>query len=225
MCIVIDLSIPSSETTFGEPLSEVPDIRVLVDRIVPVERSIFPYVWVSTSDYGAFNAAMHKASSVETFQLVQQKDSEKLYRVEWRDDDAFLNCLGNINASVLEARGTAIRWEFSIRFDTYEDLSRFQQLCSERGSSPSIERVVSDSASTEPNKTLSQSQREAIELALKRGYFDVPRRTTTVKLAKELGISDQAVSARIRRGMKKLSQRELAVSVNHSGSTSPISRN
>lgn len=133
----------------------------------------------------------------------------------------FWTSLENINAVVLEARGTGIRWEISVRFDTYEDVSRFQQRCSDRGVSPSIKRVVSDSAITEPNATLSQSQRETIELALKRGYFDVPRGTTTVKLAEELGISDQAVSERIRRGIKMLSQDEFAVSVN---SREPLSQ-
>ncbi|MEF8827194.1 MAG: helix-turn-helix domain-containing protein [Halapricum sp.] len=211
MSVVTELSVPGSELAFGKVLSDGPEVTITLDRIVPVAETTFPYVWVRTQDYAAFKDALRTADVVSAVRLVQREDGRRLYRIEWRSDTgAFLDCLKDTGVVVLGARGTANRWDFELRFDTREDVRRFQQRCSEQGVSFSINRVVSGSAGQCPEETLSQRQRETLELALKRGYFDVPRRTTMVKLAEELGISDQAVSARIRRGMQKLSRRELS---------------
>lgn len=48
---------------------------------------------------------------------------------------------------------------------------------------------------------LTRRQRTTLELAVERGYYDIPRRCTTIELADELGISDQAVTERLRRGI------------------------
>jgi predicted DNA binding protein len=48
---------------------------------------------------------------------------------------------------------------------------------------------------------LTPRQRRTLELAVRRGYYDIPRRCTTIELADELGISDQAVTERLRRGI------------------------
>lgn len=53
-------------------------------------------------------------------------------------------------------------------------------------------------------RTLSPKQREALVVALDRGYFDVPRRATLAQVAADLGISDTAASQRIRRGCHEL---------------------
>lgn len=50
-------------------------------------------------------------------------------------------------------------------------------------------------------RVLGPEEREALRAALEAGYFDVPRTTTLVDIADELGRSDVEVSAQIRRGM------------------------
>lgn len=57
---------------------------------------------------------------------------------------------------------------------------------------------------------LTPSQQEALAVALEQGYFDVPRTTTLVEIAERLGVSDQAVSERLRRGEKHLLRRALS---------------
>ena len=48
---------------------------------------------------------------------------------------------------------------------------------------------------------LPRKQAETLRLALETGYFDVPRDVTLQDLADELGVSDQTVSERLRRGI------------------------
>jgi hypothetical protein len=51
---------------------------------------------------------------------------------------------------------------------------------------------------------LTAAQREAIRAAADRGYFKVPREVSLKELAEQLGVSEQAVSQRLRRGLGNL---------------------
>ena len=51
---------------------------------------------------------------------------------------------------------------------------------------------------------LTNEQREAIVLALKRGYFKIPREVQMQALADELDITQQAFSERLWRGLEKV---------------------
>jgi predicted DNA binding protein len=56
---------------------------------------------------------------------------------------------------------------------------------------------------------LSNEQREALVLALQRGYYDTPSEVTLSDIADDLGISQQALSNRIRRGTKQVFEKIL----------------
>ncbi len=52
-----------------------------------------------------------------------------------------------------------------------------------------------------PDFGLTPVQRETLLLAVDRGYYAIPRECTTLELAEELDISDQAVTERLRRAI------------------------
>lgn len=52
-------------------------------------------------------------------------------------------------------------------------------------------------------------QREALILAVERGYFAVPRETKLEEIAEELGITRQAASERVRRGAETVLRKSL----------------
>jgi len=54
---------------------------------------------------------------------------------------------------------------------------------------------------------LTDRQREAVELALERGYYDVPRTVTLDELGAELGITSGPMSARLRPTESKIIER------------------
>jgi len=210
MSVVLELSVPGSDLSFGSILDIVPGIRIRFDRVVPVGTGSLSYVWVNVPDQATFERAMQRHSAAESFRFLQRENGEYLYRVNWQPKtDPFLRCLDEENVAVLRARGSANRWYFGLRFDTHDDVNHFQRRCSEQDVSISIERVIHESSGEQASTLLTPCQRQTIALALERGYFDVPRRTTMVELADELGVSDQAVSARIRRAMKRLGQEAL----------------
>ena len=65
--------------------------------------------------------------------------------------------------------------------------------------------------------TLTPKQREALVVAIDRGYFDVPRRATLAEVAAELGVSDTAASQRIRRGCRELVRAAAPVTITPDG--------
>jgi predicted DNA binding protein len=64
--------------------------------------------------------------------------------------------------------------------------------------------VYTDDETAYPRATLTDEQREVLQVAHDLGYFDVPRSATLADVAAELGISSQAASERLRRGHRQL---------------------
>ncbi|QSG16053.1 helix-turn-helix domain-containing protein [Halapricum desulfuricans] len=210
MGIVTEITVPGDAFELGTSLAPIEDVYVTFDRVVPTGGRLFPYMWVSTDDHTLFCQLLQRNPAVEDLEMVHQEDDRALYDVAWCDDtDGFLCCLRTTDLVVLRAGGTASAWEFELRFADQETVSAFQKKCADREISISVDKVTTKSVSDPLEEKLTKSQRRTVQLALEKGYFDVPRKTTLVELAAELDISDQAVSARIRRATKKLSQQLL----------------
>ncbi|MEA5389123.1 helix-turn-helix domain-containing protein [Haloarculaceae archaeon H-GB11] len=60
---------------------------------------------------------------------------------------------------------------------------------------------------------MTETQREALVLAYERGYFDSPRKVSLEEVAEELGITQQSLSSRLRRGHRRLIGATLAGSL------------
>jgi predicted DNA binding protein len=71
-------------------------------------------------------------------------------------------------------------------------------------------RLYREEASDDDGFGVTGPQREALLAALEAGYYDVPRGTTLAVVAESLGVSDQAVSTRLRRGTTALLRATLA---------------
>lgn len=93
-------------------------------------------------------------------------------------------------------------WEFRVRFPDHDKLSTFHNTIITEGIPIHIDRTytLSQPTATGHPLGLTYEQREALVLALNRGYFASPSETSLADIADELGISRQAVSKRIRRG-------------------------
>lgn len=223
MSVVLELSVPGSETSFGSVLNTVPEIRIRFEQVVPIGMRSFSYVWVNVPERATFEETLQRHAIAESFDFLQRENGEFLYRIDWQPGtDPFLRALEEVDAAVLQASGDVNGWHFDLRFDTHEDVSRFQRYCTEQDIPISIERIITGSTGEHPGELLSPCQRQTVALALERGYFEIPRRTTMVELAEELGISNQAVSARLRRAMERLGQQALSDTAELDVSQSPL---
>jgi len=129
-----------------------------------------------------------------------------LLRVEWGlEYDDVITILAETGIPLIKATGTNQQWTFEIRGDDHDDIAAFQCRCRELD----IQTTLRELSALTPLETnaeakLTDTQQEALALAYDRGYFESPRKVTMEDLGEELGISQQAVGSRLRRGMNKV---------------------
>lgn len=210
MTVTVTLSVAAGAFPLGDVFRALPNAQIELDRVVPSGEALLPYVWVSgedaDTDAAAIRTAIAASDHVQRVEVLDSLPDRTLVRIEWAPTvDGLITAITEQEAAILSASGDADRWRLELRFPTSAAASAFQQACRDAGVRVSITGVY-DTTEGEPDRSaeLTSDQHEALELALEWGYFDVPRRTTLVDLAAELGISDSAVSERLRRAQTTL---------------------
>ncbi|WP_436343938.1 helix-turn-helix domain-containing protein [Natronorubrum sp. FCH18a] len=206
MSIIATVVVPAAEFPLGS-LSELDeDVTLTVEPTVPTSESVVPYFWAPASVADAVVDALEYEPVVATASIVDETDEHVLVKVTWNDRvNGILESIRERDAIVTSAVGTDTEWTFRLRFPSYEDLSGFYTNCVDQGISMELVQLHETvSSGTSREFGLTTAQRELITAAYRAGYFDVPRRTTLVELGQQLGVSDSAVSQRLRRGLAAL---------------------
>lgn len=201
MSITVEFSLSADEFALGSALLADPPVHVEFEQVVPTSGEVLPFVWAEGGDLEQFERHVSESRHVEGLVPLDRHGDRALYRIDWGSAvEGFLHALVETGATVLRAWGGE-RWQFRLRFQDHTDLASFQQYVAEREFEFGLTRVRSE---TDRSGPLSEPQYEAIALAFERGYFSVPRGTTLTELSDELGVSEQAVSERLRRGTRTL---------------------
>ena len=211
MSVILEFSIPAADFQLGEVLSTVPGMELELERIVPTGELIMPFVWATGEDHERFVDEVRSQSRVRGFVELDRIGDSALYRIDWQDPPTDLIVgISRSEAVLLEARGLE-NWTFRLRFPDHGRLSNFHNYIIEHEIPVHIDRTFTLTESTENGHRfdLSPEQREALVMALRRGYFDTPSGATLDVLATELGITRQALSNRIRRANKKVLEESL----------------
>lgn len=206
MSIMVELRVDPTQFTLGEIVASVEDVQAEIERIVPTGNEVFPYVWAIGPDLEPLEDRMAAEPSIAAFVAMDVVEDSTLYRIEWvKPHSGIVEGIARADGTILEARGNH-EWVFRIRFPDNDGVSRFHDYCRDHGIDITIERVVrlGDGPGRGNEFGLTSAQREALVLALERGYFATPKETSLDELAAELSVSQQALSARIRRGNQKV---------------------
>ncbi|WP_152043214.1 helix-turn-helix domain-containing protein [Salinigranum salinum] len=206
MSIVAEFTIDAEQFLLGRVLRTGGGMNIEIERVVPASRRIMPYVWVSGGDRAEFEESVRGTDEVRELLHLDTIEGRSLYRIDWDETvESLIYGMVETDATILEAHGGG-SWLFRIRFNDHESLSAFSDYCQRHDIRLNVRRVhnlTAEEVRDEPFD-LTDEQREAIELAMERGYFEVPRRATLSDLAAEVGVSQQAVSERLRRGTNKV---------------------
>ncbi|AZH26194.1 bacterio-opsin activator domain-containing protein [Haloplanus aerogenes] len=206
MSVILEFSIPSEEFTLGRVLSGPPRMHCELERIVPTGDMVMPFVWATGDDHEGFAESIRDNPVVKELLVLDTVGESGLYRIEWTEEPTdLIEGIATTDAVVLEAYGNE-NWNFRLRFPDHDALSEFHTYLLEHDIPCHIDRTYT---LTETGKggyrfDLSQEQREALVLALQRGYFATPSEMMLDELADELGITRQALSTRIRRGNEQV---------------------
>ena len=188
------------------PSLEESDVRLDVEQAVaadPDEPVLF--VWASDGDLDEFEAAVERDETVADYTVVEDAGDHRLYRVAVSEQTPvpLYPMDDRMEASRLDVTSSADGVNARLRFPDRESLSEFQPRAEARGVDVTLRGVYSDTESALGDEYgLSAKQREALVTAAELGYYDVPRQASLSDVADDLGVSAQAASERLRRGVK-----------------------
>ena len=205
MSVIASIEIDSDDFLLGETLVMGGDIEIRIDRMIPLGDTFIPYLWVEGHTRESIENALRTETEISTYAVLDEIDGNVLVRVEWESKlDGILDAIHDSKGSIIEATGSNDAWSLKLRFDEREDLTRFYQASTDNGIPIDVQQIQNPGGIERMDFGLTDTQRKTLVTALEVGYFDVPRRTNLMELAESLGVSDTAVSQRLRRGMAAL---------------------
>lgn len=171
-------------------------------------------VEVESPDFDAFERGLDADETVASYDSLESEGSSRLYTVALSDAGrraSILPLLGESGGEFIDGTRADDEWTIRLRFSDDAALQAFADAVDARDdTSMAVKSIQQDTCDDSSEFGLTASQQEALDIALERGYFDIPRRVTLAELAEEMGVSDQAVSERLRRAQKRVFGRMLA---------------
>ncbi len=215
MTTIAEIIVPAEEFVLAHTFERASDVTVEAERVVAnADNRITPFVW--TLSETPVKDALEEDPSIENVTQLSQRNDERLYHMEWTDDISLvLHLLTEQEATILSARATHDSWQLRILFPDCEGLAGTLDFCQDTGLTIAIERLYEISGATDAEvgrHSLTEDQHEALRLATKHGYYDVPRRIDAGELADALGISQSTFSERIRRAQGALNRSVFVIS-------------
>ena len=215
MASVMEFSAAPANVPLGRIFDALPEVEIVLDRIVPTDDSQVPYYWVCGAN--ASDIDQLRSDSVPGVgELIETIENEALFRGDWEPgDDSLLGLISNEDVALLSAMGTRDGWHCAVRGEDRSAIASFQLTCIEEGIDLQITSVHPLLPLRREGVGLTGPQQEALVLAFQRGYFDSPRESDLTSIADELGITQQSLSARLRRGHRRLIQHTLITANNN----------
>lgn len=216
MSLIAAFTVPSSGFVFGDVFRDVPNTSIELERIVPATDDLMPYFWLRSDDHDAVERTIRDHPAVSSVMQLDRVDDYVLYRTQWDGDvHDLIHGIAESGGAILEAYSDD-RWFFRLQFPNHDALAQFYNFCTDNDISITLDRVYTLAEHVEKGRQLglTPEQREALVLALDRGYFDTPSETSLAELGAAFDISQQAMSKRVRAGTKQVLTKVLLESGN-----------
>jgi predicted DNA binding protein len=160
--------------------------------------------------------AMHPtlaATAESALERLDELEGGTLYRAEWPPD---VESVGHANletgATILEATGRNEEWELRLRFDSHEDVGKFYEYCEDHDIPYDDDRIYDPRTLKGGGQFgVTPKQAEPLVTSLESGFYDIPQEATMTDVAETIGISQQALSKRLRRAHGNLVSNVLTV--------------
>ena len=201
--VIAEFRLSGPGVALSRALSETPETTLELERSVGAGEVIVATVWATGGDLDAFEAGMETDPTARSYEVLERRSGERLYRIEIPFDSGpnLAPLERETGGSRLSFRVTAEGSERRMRFPDAASMSAFFEGARDHGLSVTLFRVYNDAESPQNDRYgLTEKQHEAMLRAADEGYFEVPRRTDLSTLAAKLGVSRQAISERLRRG-------------------------
>ena len=209
MSAIAEFTLPARSFPLGSVFESYPGVTVELERVVPTNQEIIPYVWIrgiSHSKQERLEQTIRNDEEVQNVELLDKIDRDYLLRIQWETAPVGIRqAIVETAVTLVSGVGNASEWIFEIRGDERESIASFQQYCHEHdlpiqlNNLRSLARIQADA-----KDTITDEQHEALTIAFQRGYYQTPRETTLQEMGDEIGITGQAFGARFRGGTYQL---------------------
>ena len=213
MATITDLEIPADGFALSETLSTVPGASFEGERAVAHDGTVVPFLWATAEEFERLETAFENDPTVAEASALTGGKDERLYRMRWSEKVDEVSELLLDDGTILNARASDGRWQIRVMFLDREALSNSYMTATEEGFPFEIRSIYELDSREKVRFGMTRDQQKTLQVALEKGYYDVPRETSLSVLADHVGISHQALSERFRRGHKNLI--ESTIGTNH----------
>jgi predicted DNA binding protein len=161
---------------------------------------------VESSDFHQFEEGLRNDHTVGEFErVIETRDGEAMYSFEYTDDAKILSpVISTANGVILDMENEGNAWIISVWMPERTDLAHLWDYAQQNHIDIELLRVNEYDSLGSTDAGLTDSQREALLVAVETGYFEEPRNATLSEVAADLDISQPAASGLLRRGIKRL---------------------
>jgi predicted DNA binding protein len=213
MTVIAELRVPGRDFELGRILGSTQELDIELETMVPLRQRPVPFFRVHSEVRDTFEGQVRSHPAVERITEVERHDGEVLYALGWAtSQDHLFRAMEEVGAQLLTGSAVGDTWSFELRFPSHDALSEFKEHCEDARITITVDRIYNPTKpDEEPWFGLTDPQRETLVRAVEGGYYDIPRRMSTKDLAAEFGISDQAITERLRRAIAGFTERALIV--------------
>jgi predicted DNA binding protein len=155
-----------------------------------------------------FEAGLERDPTVEGFSVLADEPRKRLYCVVVAETVPCIELYSRsieLQGVIVDATRNASGWTMGMLFPDRDAFGSFRRACEAAELTVTVESIHSGQVDwADDDADLTPAQREILSRAVEVGYFDIPRETTLRGLGDEVGVSGQAASERLRRGMETL---------------------
>ncbi|AZH25752.1 helix-turn-helix domain-containing protein [Haloplanus aerogenes] len=161
---------------------------------------------VKSSDFRRFEDGLRNDHTVGEFErVIETRDGEAIYSFEYTDEAKILSpVISAANGVILDMENDGNAWIISVWMSERTELAHLWDYAQQNDIGIELLRVNEYASLGDTDAGLTDSQREALLVAVETGYFEEPRNATLGDVAADLDISQPAASGLLRRGIKRL---------------------
>lgn len=191
---------------YRDLMERFPEIRLTLEDVTACDpERVMMTLWVANVNFEAFERALGQCEMVSSVKILEEgSDKAQLCQLRLSAEETTYWAWSGLGGALLESEATSEGWRVRMRFPDRDALVAYRTHCIEREIPFTLNGLHSGDDSPEKHREMTECQRELLAMAVENGYFEVPRRITLSGLADDFGISDQAASERLRRGLNNL---------------------